>query len=70
MAFVHTYPDGDRDFSFYRNPGADMMLRKEEVSLDKICDPKSFILERYPLLMRESGQLHNMQFSVRKKLER
>lgn len=37
LAFVHTYPGGDRDFSFYRNPGADMMLRKEEVSLDKIC---------------------------------
>lgn len=60
LAFVHTYPDGDRDFSFYRNPGADMMLRKEEVSLDKdMLPPKSFILERYPLLMRESGQLHN-----------
>lgn len=21
LAMVHTYPDGDRDFSFYRNPG-------------------------------------------------
>lgn len=31
LAFVHTLPDGDRDFSFYRDPGADMMLRKEEV---------------------------------------
>ena len=31
LAFVHTFPDGDRDFSFYRNPGADMMLAKEEV---------------------------------------
>lgn len=31
LAFVHTMPDGDRDFSFYRNPGADMMLKKEEV---------------------------------------
>lgn len=31
LAFVHTKPDGDRDFSFYRNPGADMMLKKEEV---------------------------------------
>ena len=30
LAMVHTYPDGDRDFSFYRNPGADMMLNKEE----------------------------------------
>ena len=26
LAFVHTFPDGDREFSFYRNPGADMML--------------------------------------------
>ena len=22
LAFVHTFPDGDREFSFYRNPGA------------------------------------------------
>ena len=29
LALVHTYPDGDRDFSFYRNPGADMMLKEE-----------------------------------------
>ena len=36
LAFVHTYPDGDRDFSFYRNPGADMMLKKEEISSDLI----------------------------------
>ncbi len=31
LAFVHTFPDGDREFSFYRNPGADMMLTAEEV---------------------------------------
>ena len=31
LAFVHTKEDGDRDFSFYRNPGADMMLTEEEV---------------------------------------
>ena len=46
LAFVHTYPDGDRDFSFYRNPGADMMLRKEEVSLDKICASKETVAGR------------------------
>ena len=34
LAMVHTYPDGDRDFSFYRNPGADMMLNKTEISED------------------------------------
>lgn len=31
LAFVHTYEDGDRDFSFYRNPGADMMLTQDEI---------------------------------------
>ena len=36
LAFVHTYPDGDRDFSFYRDPGADMMLTKDEVQKDLI----------------------------------
>lgn len=42
LAFVHTYPDGDRDFSFYRNPGADMMLKKDEVAVDKIREAKIF----------------------------
>ena len=42
LAFVHTYPDGDRDFSFYRNPGADMMLRKEDLHEDLIRDAKIF----------------------------
>ena len=31
LALVHTLPDGDRDFSFYRNPGADMRLTKKEI---------------------------------------
>lgn len=31
LAFVHTLADGDRDFSFYRNPGADLMLTEQEV---------------------------------------
>lgn len=42
LAFVHTYPDGDRDFSFYRNPGADMMLKKEEVQEDLIRSSQIF----------------------------
>ena len=31
LAVVHRLPGGDRDFSFYRNPGADMMLREDEL---------------------------------------
>ena len=42
LAFVHTFEDGDRDFSFYRNPGADMMLRKEEVQEELIRESKLF----------------------------
>ncbi|MCI8747023.1 MAG: carbohydrate kinase [Lachnospiraceae bacterium] len=42
LAFVHTAPDGDRSFSFYRNPGADMMLRKEEVNYSLLKNTKIF----------------------------
>lgn len=42
LAIVHTSPDGDRDFSFYRNPGADMMLRKDEVNPELIKSAKVF----------------------------
>lgn len=42
LAFVHTYPDGDRDFSFYRNPGADMMLTKDDVDEDLIRSSRIF----------------------------
>ena len=35
LAFVQTAPTGDRDFSFYRNPGADMMLTERAVEAAK-----------------------------------
>lgn len=42
LAMVHTLPDGDRDFSFYRNPGADMMLTESEVPEELVKDSKIF----------------------------
>lgn len=42
LAFVHTFPDGDREFSFYRNPGADMMLTVDEVNPEVVKDTKVF----------------------------
>jgi fructokinase len=42
LAFVQTFPNGDRDFSFYRNPGADMMLTEDELPLDAIADSRIF----------------------------
>ena len=42
LAIVHRLPDGDRDFSFYRNPGADMMLRAEELDRSLLRDCEIF----------------------------
>lgn len=36
LAFVHTLEGGDRDFSFYRNPGADMMLTESELNINML----------------------------------
>jgi fructokinase len=42
LAFVHTLEGGDREFSFYRNPGADMMLKEEEIDYDLIKNSRIF----------------------------
>ncbi len=42
LAFVQNDETGDRSFSFYRNPGADMMLCPEEVQEDWIQGAKLF----------------------------
>lgn len=42
LAVVHTFAGGDRDFSFYRNPGADMMLTEAELPLDMIANCRIF----------------------------
>ena len=42
LAFVKTFENGDRDFSFYRNPGADMMLTEDELPLDAIASSRIF----------------------------
>ena len=36
LAFVHTKEDGDREFSFYRNPGADMMITENDLEYSMI----------------------------------
>ena len=42
LAFVHTKAGGDRDFSFYRNPGADMMLTESDLNRDLLSNCKLF----------------------------
>ena len=42
LAFVKKLPNGDRDFSFYRNPGADMMLTEQEIPEEVISSSRIF----------------------------
>ncbi len=42
LAFVHTFEDGDRDFAFYRNPGADMMLKESQIEPEYIQSARAF----------------------------
>lgn len=42
LAFVKTAENGDRDFSFYRDPGADALLTPDEVPEDVIAGSKIF----------------------------
>ena len=42
LVLVHKLDNGDRDFSFYRSPGADMMLKEEEVPEELIKGTRIF----------------------------
>jgi fructokinase len=42
LAFVKTFANGDRDFSFYRDPGADMMLTESELPREMLRDTRIF----------------------------
>ena len=42
LAFVKTAENGDRDFSFYRDPGADALLTPGEVPEDVIAGARIF----------------------------
>ena len=42
LAVVHTFPGGDRDFSFYRKPGADILLRADELDETLLKDCRIF----------------------------
>ena len=42
LAVVHTFENGDRDFSFYRNPGADMMLSANDLPMSMLQNCRIF----------------------------
>lgn len=42
LAFVKTFENGDRDFAFYRNPGADMMLSVDDIDEEQLKNSRIF----------------------------
>ena len=56
LAFVKTLLGGDRDFSFYRNPGADMALRAEELPLELIESARIFHFGTLSMTHPECGR--------------
>ena len=57
LAFVHLGADGDRDFSFYRDPGADLRLRADEIPEDLIASSRIF-----PACLRNSCSVSSIRF--------
>ena len=42
LAIVNTFPNGDRDFSFYRKPGADLLLSADELDEELLKNCRIF----------------------------
>lgn len=61
LAFVKTFEDGDRDFSFYRNPGADMMLTEDDLNEDLIRNCRIF---HYGSLSMTSSECERATFKA------
>lgn len=66
LAFVHSLADGDRDFSFYRNPGADIMLTEHEVSKKLIEECRIFHFGSLSLTNEPSETATKMAVTIAK----
>jgi fructokinase len=79
LAVVHSLPGGERDFSFYRSPGADTLLRPDELdggvlracrifhfgSLSLTAEPARSATAEALRLARESGALISFDPNLR-----
>lgn len=82
LAVVHTLPGGERDFSFYRKPGADVLLTAEELdpallrdchifhfgSLSLTGEPCRSATRRAVALAKEAGALISFDPNLREPL--
>uniref|UniRef100_A0A7C9D6Q7 fructokinase n=2 Tax=Opuntia streptacantha TaxID=393608 RepID=A0A7C9D6Q7_OPUST len=58
LAFVTLRSDGEREFMFYRNPSADMLLRDDELNLELIRKAKVFHYGSISLIVEPCRTAH------------
>ncbi|MCL7045467.1 hypothetical protein MKW94_008228 [Papaver nudicaule] len=66
LAFITLLPDGDREFMFYRNPSADMLLTESELNLELIRKAKIFHYGSISLITEPCRSAHLRAMEVAK----
>ncbi|KAK1379312.1 Fructokinase-2 [Heracleum sosnowskyi] len=66
LAFVTLRADGEREFMFYRNPSADMLLTPDELNLDLIRSAKVFHYGSISLIVEPCRSAHFKAMEVAK----
>ncbi|KDP43855.1 hypothetical protein JCGZ_20865 [Jatropha curcas] len=66
LAFVTLRADGEREFMFYRNPSADMLLKPEELNLEIIRSAKVFHYGSISLIVEPCRSAHLKAMEVAK----
>ncbi|MBS3814626.1 carbohydrate kinase, partial [Candidatus Bipolaricaulota bacterium] len=67
LAFVSLTEVGDRDFAFYRNPGADELLKPEEIREQAFKDARVFHFGSLSLTKKESKEATEKAIEVARK---
>ncbi|KAH6816053.1 pfkB-like carbohydrate kinase family protein [Perilla frutescens var. hirtella] len=67
LAFVTLRADGEREFMFYRNPSADMLLKPEELNLNLIKSGKIFHYGSISLIVEPCRSAHMKAMDEAKK---
>ncbi|KAG6395510.1 hypothetical protein SASPL_146155 [Salvia splendens] len=67
LAFVTLRDDGEREFMFYRNPSADMLLKPEELNLNLIKSAKIFHYGSISLIVEPCRSAHMKAMEEAKK---
>ncbi|KAK4768608.1 hypothetical protein SAY87_003749 [Trapa incisa] len=66
LAFVTLRADGEREFMFYRNPSADMLLKPDELNLQLIKSAKVFHYGSISLIVEPCRSAHMKAMQVAK----